>query len=217
MFVELCDCLGRPSSEGCWKLYAEVGLFVLLLLLVVVVIVVLVLVPVLLEATIEERNDGGRTLCTKGLKAYGIDGSVTDLVLEEVLKRLERFNLLPRKGEAAKGGGGIPVNSCTMARKLDVSVVRTVVGALREARVRFLGLRTPTLLRCDEDGDGADVRGLCSCPDDDGMNDWLCIRCGDGEEVIRPAVVGELVEDVKLLDKTMSRFSREFGVAGGFD
>lgn len=32
----------------------------------------------------------------------------------------------------------MPVNSCTMARKLDVSVVSTVVGARREARVRFL-------------------------------------------------------------------------------
>lgn len=46
------------------------------------------------------------------------------------------------KGEpAAKGGAGIPVNSCTMARKLEVSVARTVVGALREARDRFFGLR----------------------------------------------------------------------------
>jgi hypothetical protein len=32
----------------------------------------------------------------------------------------------------------MPVNSCTMARKLDVSVVRTVVGARCDARVRFL-------------------------------------------------------------------------------
>lgn len=34
----------------------------------------------------------------------------------------------------------MPVNSCTMARKLVVSVVSTVVGARREARDRFLEL-----------------------------------------------------------------------------
>lgn len=40
-----------------------------------------------------------------------------------------------------KGGGeGMPVNSCTMARKLVVSVVRTVVGARLEARGLFLEL-----------------------------------------------------------------------------
>ena len=39
---------------------------------------------------------------------------------------------------APKGGDGMPVNSCTMARKLEVSVVSTVVGARRDARVRFL-------------------------------------------------------------------------------
>nr|CAB3456926.1 unnamed protein product [Digitaria exilis] len=38
---------------------------------------------------------------------------------------------------APKGGDGMPVNSCTMARKLEVSVVSTVVGARRDARVRF--------------------------------------------------------------------------------
>jgi hypothetical protein len=41
-------------------------------------------------------------------------------------------------GAAAKGGAGKPVNSCTMARKLEVSVVSTVVGGRREARGRFL-------------------------------------------------------------------------------
>lgn len=100
MFDEFCDGLGRPSSEGIWKLNVEVGLLVLLPLVVVV--------PVLLEAIIEARKDGCRTLCAKGLKAYGSDGSSPDLTLEEVLKR---FNLFPRKGEVAKGGGGIPVNS----------------------------------------------------------------------------------------------------------
>jgi len=39
---------------------------------------------------------------------------------------------------AAKGGAGMPVNSCTMARKLEVSVVSTVVGGRREALGRFL-------------------------------------------------------------------------------
>lgn len=40
--------------------------------------------------------------------------------------------------EAAKGGVGNPVNCCTMARKLEVSVARTVVGARLEALDRFL-------------------------------------------------------------------------------
>ncbi|PQM41434.1 hypothetical protein Pyn_20585 [Prunus yedoensis var. nudiflora] len=35
----------------------------------------------------------------------------------------------------------MPVNSCTIARKLDVSVVSTVVGALLEALVLFLEFR----------------------------------------------------------------------------
>jgi hypothetical protein len=41
-------------------------------------------------------------------------------------------------GAAAKGGAGKPVNSWTMARKLEVSVVSTVVGGRRDARGRFL-------------------------------------------------------------------------------
>lgn len=41
-------------------------------------------------------------------------------------------------GEEMKGAAGKPVNSCTIARKLDVSVARTVVGARRDARERFL-------------------------------------------------------------------------------
>lgn len=35
----------------------------------------------------------------------------------------------------------MPVNSCTIARKLDVSVVSTVVGALLDALVLFLEFR----------------------------------------------------------------------------
>lgn len=48
------------------------------------------------------------------------------------------------KGEeeaAVNGGAGIPVNSWTMARKLVVSVVNTVVGARREALGLFFELR----------------------------------------------------------------------------
>ena len=41
-------------------------------------------------------------------------------------------------GAGAKGGAGKPVNSCTMARKLEVSVVSTVVGGRRDALGRFL-------------------------------------------------------------------------------
>lgn len=59
----------------------------------------------------------------------------------------KRSNRARGKDEAGvKGGAGIPVNSWTMARKLEVSVVRTVVGARLEARVRFLGLRREGLL-----------------------------------------------------------------------
>ena len=54
---------------------------------------------------------------------------------------------LGKQDAGVKGGAGIPVNSWTIALKLEVSVVRTVVGALLEARVRFLGLRpVPVLL-----------------------------------------------------------------------
>jgi len=55
----------------------------------------------------------------------------------------KRSSLFLRNGEdeEVKGGAGIPVNSWTMARKLFVSVVKTVVGARREALDRFLGFR----------------------------------------------------------------------------
>lgn len=53
---------------------------------------------------------------------------------------------LGKEEAGVNGGAGIPVNSWTMARKLEVSVVRTVVGARLEARFRFLGLRTEALL-----------------------------------------------------------------------
>jgi hypothetical protein len=43
----------------------------------------------------------------------------------------------PTPTPTPKGGDGMLVNSCTTARKLEVSVVSTVVGARRDARVRF--------------------------------------------------------------------------------
>lgn len=64
-----------------------------------------------------------------------------DLVFEGVPKR---SNLVLLKGEDAKGGAGMPVNSCTMALKLLVSVVSTVVGARRDALDLFFGFRTTT-------------------------------------------------------------------------
>lgn len=50
-------------------------------------------------------------------------------------------------GEEMKGAAGKPVNSCTIARKLDVSVARTVVGARRDARERFLEPRGVAVVR----------------------------------------------------------------------
>lgn len=58
----------------------------------------------------------------------------------EKMSRRERGKEEEEEG-VAKGEVGMPVNSWTMARKLDVSVVSTVVGARREARERFLELR----------------------------------------------------------------------------
>lgn len=67
------------------------------------------------------------------------------------------------KGEAAKGGVGKPVNCCTMARKLEVSVVRTVVGARRDALDRFLDPRGAAAERS-----ACNTGGGCS---DDGLAD----------------------------------------------
>ena len=61
-----------------------------------------------------------------------------DLIEEAVLNRSNRAL---GKADDEKGGAGMPVNSCTMALKFDVSVVRTVVGALLEALDLFFGLR----------------------------------------------------------------------------
>ena len=58
-------------------------------------------------------------------------------------------------GAGAKGGAGKPVNSCTMARKLEMSVVSTVVGGRRDARGRFRG----GLRAAADDEPGAGGRG----------------------------------------------------------
>lgn len=83
-----------------------------------------------------------------------------------------------RKGEEetegrAKGAAGIPVNSWTMARKLEVSVVSTVVGARREARDRFLEFR------------GGGAAGGSACASTAAVEGWLPEaegRSGAGEE-----------------------------------
>ena len=64
----------------------------------------------------------------------------------------------PRWG-ANGGGAGMPVNSCTMARKLEVSVVTTVVGGRREARGRFRG----GLRAADDDAEAEAAGGTGSC------------------------------------------------------
>lgn len=46
-----------------------------------------------------------------------------------------------RGKEEGKGAEGMPVKTWTMARKLEASVTRTVVGARREGRDRFLEMR----------------------------------------------------------------------------
>lgn len=55
-------------------------------------------------------------------------------------------------GAISNGGDGMPVNCCTMARKLEVSVFSTVVCARREALDRFFELR----------GAAADWSGGCT-------------------------------------------------------
>lgn len=61
-----------------------------------------------------------------------------------------------RGNEDEKGSAGRPVNSWTMARKLEVSVVNTVVNSRRVVRDRFLELREAAASR------GAEVE-RCDC------------------------------------------------------
>lgn len=59
---------------------------------------------------------------------------------EEEPKRSNR-DLGKDEDNPVKGVEGLPVNSWTMALKLDVSVVKTVVGARLETRDLFFGFR----------------------------------------------------------------------------
>lgn len=87
-----------------------------------------------------------------------------------------------RSSRRANGSAGIPVNSWTICRKFAMSVARTVVGALLEARLRFLGF----LGAAEPDpGPGFSTAG---CADDDGSRKWpfSCrapTRIGDDDEV----------------------------------
>jgi hypothetical protein len=85
------------------------------------------------------------SLCGKGRMRYGGSKAVASAVErredggEKMWSKRVRSDAAgpPTLTPAPKGGDGMPVNSCTMARKLEVSVVSTVVGARRDARVRF--------------------------------------------------------------------------------
>lgn len=101
----------------------------------------------------------------------------------------------------AKGGVGNPVNCCTMARKLEVSVARTVVGARLEALDRFLDPLGTSGAADEGGGGGAEAAG----PEADGGG--------------RAAVEAELVENVAYewwvgLDHRESR-GRELCSGGG--
>lgn len=69
--------------------------------------------------------------CAEGLRTK--DGTAAPM-----LKRSSRGR---GNGGEGKGGVGKPVNCCTIARKLEVSVLRTVVGARLDALDLFLGPR----------------------------------------------------------------------------
>lgn len=86
------------------------------------------------------------SLCGKGRRRYGGSEAVASAAErredggEKMWSKRVRSDAAgpPTPTPAAKGGDGMPVNSCTMARKLEVSVVSTVVGGRREALGRFL-------------------------------------------------------------------------------
>lgn len=95
-------------------------------------------------------------------------------------------------GEAGtNGAAGNPVNSCTMARKFDVSVVRTVVGGRLDALDLFFVPRVGALLVVGV-GRLSDGIGACmDAADVTGVNNWLlllvqlgastCVDDGHGE------------------------------------
>lgn len=103
---------------------------------------------------------------------------VEDRITEEAAA-WRRSNRARGKGDDAKGGAGRPVNSCTMARKLDVSVVSTVVDARRDARDRFLELRGGAAAAAAGPGlwGGGTEEGCCNVGSDDD---------GDGLMLIPP-------------------------------
>jgi hypothetical protein len=82
--------------------------------------------------------------CGNGLRRYGEPKALLepDWNSPNPVLRRGRTN-----GEAGtKGAAGNPVNSCTMARKFDVSVVNTVVGGRLDALDLFFGPRVGALL-----------------------------------------------------------------------
>jgi hypothetical protein len=93
-------------------------------------------------------------------------------------------------GEAGtKGAAGNPVNSCTMARKFDVSVVSTVVGGRLDALDLFFAPRVGALLVVAI-GRFSDVTGGCMDADVTRVNNWAlllvqlgtnCLDDGQGE------------------------------------
>lgn len=108
------------------------------------------------------------------------------LIPEPMLKKSSRPEQVD---EAEKGEAGMPVNSWTIARKLEVSVVRTVVGARRDALVRFFELRITLLFS----------EGKCNFIAITGAPVLLLVDFGFGSMV------------QSGLDKPMSRLDEGFG------
>lgn len=92
-------------------------------------------------------NEGTGTFWANGLSsecgaALGTPAPGDRVPVEEATGAWKRSNReRGGNGDDENGGAGMPVNSCTMARKLDVSVVSTVVGARLDALDRFRELR----------------------------------------------------------------------------
>lgn len=97
--------------------------------------------------------------CGNGLRRYGEPRPLLepDWNSPNPVLRRGRTN-----GEAGtKGAAGNPVNSCTMARKFDVSVVNTVVGGRLDALDLFFGPRVGALL-AGAIGRFSDATGGCT-------------------------------------------------------
>lgn len=111
--------------------------------------------------------------CGNGLRRYGEPRALLEPDWNSpnpVLKR-GRTN-----GEAGtKGAAGNPVNSCTMARKFDVSVVSTVVGGRLDALDLFFGPRAGALL-AGAIGRFSDATGGCTdAADVTEFNNWALL------------------------------------------